>query len=79
MDVADAMIYDMQERMKDEFAQSLKYQGIELSQYLQICNVTEDALMERIKPDAERRIKSRLVLEAVAAAEDIQVSEEETD
>ena len=77
MDVADAQIMDMQERMKDEFAQSLQYQGINLEQYLQICNVTEEALLERIKPDAERRIKSRLVLEAVVAAENIEASDEE--
>ncbi len=77
MDVADAQVADMQERMKDEFAQSLQYQGINLEQYLQICNVTEEALLERIKPDAERRIKSRLVLEAVVAAENIEATDEE--
>ncbi len=77
MDVADAQVMDMQERMKDEFAQSLQYQGINLEQYLQICNVTEEALLERIKPDAERRIKSRLVLEAVVDAEKIEATDEE--
>jgi trigger factor len=77
MDVADAQVKDMQDRMKDEFAQSLQYQGINLEQYLQICNVTEESLLERIKPDAERRIKSRLVLEAVVAAENIEASDDE--
>ena len=56
MDVADAQVADVQERIKDEFAQNLQYQGINLEQYMQICNITEEALMERIKPDAEKRI-----------------------
>lgn len=79
MDVADAMIRETQERMKDDFAQSLQYQGIKFEQYLQICNVTEEALLERIKPDAEKRIKSRLVLEAIAEAEKIEATDEELD
>ena len=77
MDVADAQVADVQERIKDEFSQNLQYQGINLEQYMQICNITEEALMERIKPDAEKRIKSRLVLEAIAAAENIEVSDDE--
>ncbi len=79
MDVADAMVQDMQERMKDDFAQSMQRQGIHFDQYLQICNVTEEAFLERIKPDAEKRIKTRLVLEAVADAEKIEVSDEEVE
>lgn len=79
MDVADAMISDTQDRMKDEFAQSLQYQGINFEQYLQICNVTEEAFLERIKPDAEARIKSRLVLEAIVEAENIEATDEELD
>lgn len=77
MDIADAMVKDMQERMRDEFAQSLQYQGINLEQYMQICNVTEESLMERMKPDAEKRIKSRLVLEAIAEAENIEATDDE--
>lgn len=79
MDIADAMIRDTQDRIKDEFAQSLQYQGINYEQYLQICNVTEEAFMERIKPDAEKRIKSRLVLEAIVEAEKIEATDEELD
>lgn len=79
MDIADAMITDTQERMKDDFAMSLQRQGINFEQYLQICNVTEEAFLERIKPDAEKRIKSQLVLEAVADAEKIEASDEELD
>ena len=59
MDIADAQVEDMQKRMKDEFAQTLQYQGISLEQYMQIVNVTEESLMERIKPDALKRIRLR--------------------
>lgn len=79
MDVADAMIKDTQERIMEDFAQNIRRQGIQFEQYLQICNMTEDAFLERIKPDAEKRIKSRLVLEAIADAEKIEVTEEEVD
>ena len=52
-------------------------QGINLEQYFQITGSSYDTLVEQIKPQAEKRIKSRLVLEAVAAKEGIEVSEEE--
>ncbi len=79
MDIAEAMIKETQERMKEDFAQNLQYQGINFEQYLQICNVTEEAFMEKIKPDAEKRLQSRLVLEAVADAENIEATDEELD
>ena len=79
MDIADAQVEDMQKRMKDEFAQTLQYQGISLEQYMQIVNVTEESLMERIKPDALKRIQQRAVLEAVVKAENIEATDEEVD
>lgn len=79
MDIADAQVADMQQRMKDEFAQSLQYQGIKMEQYFQIVNVTEEDFLERIKPDALKRIQQRAVLEAVVKAENIEASDEEVD
>lgn len=79
MDIADAQVEDMQKRIKDEFAQSLQYQGINFEQYMQIVNVTEEAFMERVKPDALKRIQQRAVLEAIVKAENIEVSDEEVD
>ena len=79
MDIADAQVEDMQKRMRDEFAQSLQYQGINFEQYLQIVNVTEEAFLERVKPDALKRIQQRAVLEAVVKAENIEASDEEVD
>ena len=79
MDIADAQVEDMQKRMRDEFAQSLQYQGINFEQYLQIVNVTEEAFLERVKPDALKRIQQRAVLEAVVKAENIEATDEEVD
>ena len=79
MDIADAQVEDMQKRMRDEFAQSLQYQGINFEQYLQIVNVTEVAFLERVKPDALKRIQQRAVLEAVVKAENIEATDEEVD
>ena len=79
MDIADAQVEDMQKRMRDDFAQSLQYQGINFEQYLQIVNVTEEAFLERVKPDALKRIQQRAVLEAVVKAENIEATDEEVD
>lgn len=79
MDIADAQVADMQQRMRDEFAQSLQYQGINIEQYMQIVNVTEEDLLERIKPDALKRIQQRAVLEAVVKAENIEATDEDVD
>lgn len=79
MDIADAQVEDMQKRMRDEFAQSLQYQGINFEQYLQIVNVTEEAFLERVKPDALKRIQQRAVLEAVVKAENLEATDEEVD
>ena len=54
-------------------------QGLSIDQYFQFTGLTYDKMMEQMKPQAESRIKSRLVLEAVAAAENIVASEEEYD
>ena len=52
-------------------------QGISIDQYFQFTGLTREAFLEQMKPQAEQRIKSRLVLEAVAKAENVEVSEEE--
>lgn len=79
MDVPDAMIETTQRQMVDEFAQRIMSQGLQFEQYLQFTGMTEEKMLEQIKPQAEQRIKSRLVLEAVVAAENIEVSDEDFD
>ena len=61
--------------MLDEFAQRIQSQGISLDQYFQFTGLTEEKYMEEMKPRALQNIQSRLVLEAVAQAENL-VAEE---
>ena len=77
MEIPEPMITTMQEQMVDEFAQRLSYQGLQLEQYLQFTGMDLDSFKEQCKPEALKRIQSRLVLEAVADAEQIEVTEEE--
>lgn len=77
MDIPEAMIETQQRQMAEDFAQRIRMQGITIDQYFQFTGLTREALLEQMKPQAEQRIKSRLVLEAVAKAENMTASEEE--
>ncbi len=77
MDIPEAMVETTKEQMMNEFAQQISYQGLSIEQYFQFTGMTKEKFMETATPEAERRIKSRLVLEAIANAEDIQVSDDE--
>lgn len=77
MDIPEAMVETTKEQMMNEFAQQISYQGLSIEQYFQFTGMTKEKFMETATPEAERRIKSRLVLEAIANTEDIQVSDEE--
>lgn len=77
MDIPEAMIEEQTNQMAQEFAQNLSYQGLQLEQYLQFTGMTQEKFMEDLKPQAEKRIQSRLVLEAIVAAENIEASEED--
>lgn len=79
MEVPDAMVETQAERMVDEFAQRLQMQGLSMDQYLQFTGGNVQAMVEQSKPQALKRIQSRLVLEAVAAAENLTASDEELD
>ena len=77
MDIPEAMIATQQRQMVDEFAQRLAMQGLSMEQYAQFTGMTAAAMMEQVKPQAEKRIQSRLVLEAIVEAEKIEVSDAE--
>ncbi len=77
MDIPEAMIATQQRQMIQEFAQNIQMQGLSIDQYFQFTVLTAEKMMEQVKPQAEKRIKSRLVLEAVAKAENITVTEED--
>ena len=77
MDIPDAMLDTQQRQMVQDYAQRLQSQGISMEQYMQFTGTTAQMLLEQVKPQALKRIQSRLVLEAVAAAENLTASEEE--
>lgn len=77
MEIPDAMLETQQRQMVEEFAQRIQSQGISMEQYMQFTGMTAEALSEQVKPQALKRIQSRLVLEAVVAAEKMEASEEE--
>ena len=79
MDIPDPMLDTQTRQMAQEFAQRLQYQGLSIEQYFQFTGLDAAKMMEQMKPQALKRIQSRLVLEAVAKAENIEVSEEEID
>ena len=77
MEIPDAMVETEQRQIIDEFAQRLQMQGLSMEQYMQFTGMNAQSLMEQTKPQALKRIQSRLVLEAVAKAENLAASEEE--
>ena len=77
MDIPEAMVDTQVNRMVEDFAQRLQMQGLSIDQYFQFTGLTSEAFLEQMKPQAESRIKQRLVLEAVAEAEKMEATEEE--
>lgn len=77
MEIPEAMIATQQRQLVDDFAQRIQMQGLSMDQYFQFTGSNYEMLVEQVKPQAEKRIKSRLVLEAIVAKEKIEVSEEE--
>lgn len=79
IDVPQAMVDTELDRMLKEFEQRLQMQGMNLELYTQFSGQDEAALKEQMKEDAEKRVKSNLTLEAIAKAENLEVSDEEVD
>ena len=77
MEIPDAMLATEQRQMLDQFAQRITMQGMQMEQYMQMTGNTREMMLEQLKPQAERKIKSRLCMEAVAKAENITVPEED--
>ncbi len=77
MDIPEPMVLTQVRQMTDDFAQRLQMQGLTVEQYFQFTGLTPDRFLADMKPEAERRIKSRLALEAVVKAENIEVSDAE--
>ena len=79
MDIPDAMVDFQTEQLMEDFAQRMQMQGLSLDQYFQYTGMTEAQYREQMRPRALQNIQSRLVLEAVAAAENLEVTEEDVE
>ena len=79
MDIPDAYIQTVQRQMVDEFAQRIQMQGLSMEQYMQLTGTNPAMMEEQIKPQALKRIQSRLVLEAIVKKEKIEAAEEDFD
>lgn len=79
MEIPDKMIDAQAENMVQDMARRMQGQGLSLDMYLKYTGMTVEQMKEQARPDAEKRIRTRLVLEAVAQAENIQISDEKVD
>lgn len=79
MEIPEAMIQTQCENMVNEFAQRIAQSGLSMEQYMQFSGLTVDKLLEQVRPEAETRIKSSLVLEQIAKDENIEVSDADID
>ena len=76
MDIPEPMIDSQVNNMVNDYARRMQSQGLSLDQYMKFTGMTIDTLRDQMKPQALKRIQTRLVLEAVAKAENIVVSDE---
>lgn len=79
MDIPDLMVETQAENMLDDYAQRMQSQGISMEMYMQYTGMTQQVMLDQMKPQALSNIQSRLILEAIANAENIEVSDEDMD
>lgn len=79
MEIPEPMVEAQVRQMIEEFAGRIQQQGLSFEQYMQFTGLTPDKMIEQMRPNALRRIQSRLVLEAIVEAEKIEVSDEKAD
>ncbi len=79
MDIPEAMITTQANQMVQEFAQRMQQQGLSMEQYFEFTGMTADKMLEDVRPQAVKRIQTRLVLEAIAKAENIVITDEKFD
>lgn len=78
-EIPKAMIDTQVDQMAKDFAQRIQSQGLTLEQYFQFTGMTSEKMIEELRPQAIKRIETRLVLEAIAKAENIEISDEKLD
>ena len=77
MEIPDAMLNTQVRQMMNDFASRMQSQGLTMEQYFQFTVMTAEKMQEEMKPQALKRIQTRLVLEKIAETENIEVSEDE--
>lgn len=79
VEIPEPMIEEQTQQMIQEFAGRLSGQGLSFEQYMQMTGMTPDALMGQMKPEAEKRIRTRLALEAIVKEEKIKATAKDID
>lgn len=79
MEIPEAMIDTQVNQMAQDFAQRIQQQGLSMERYFQFTGMTAESMMEELRPQAVKRIETRLVLEAIAKAENIEITDERID
>ncbi len=79
MEIPDAMVETQVRQMADDFAQRIQSQGLTIEQYFQFTGMNSKQLLDQMRPQAVKRIQSRLVLEGIVKAENITVSDEDVE
>lgn len=79
IDIAEPIITEQCDQMIQDFARNLSYQGMDINQYMKMTNLTLDALRNDVRPQAEERLKENLTLEAIAKAENLDVTDADVD
>ena len=79
MEIPEAMIDTQVNQMAQDFAQRIQQQGLSMEQYFQFTGMTAEKMMEELRPQAVKRIETRLVLEAIVKAENIEITDEKLD
>lgn len=78
-EIPEAMVDTQVSQMMDEFSQRIRSQGLSMEQYFQFTGMTQEKMLEEMRPQAVKRIETRLVLEAIVKAENIEITDERLD
>ena len=77
IEIPEPMLKAQQEQIVDEFAQRLQSQGLNIDQYFSYIGGSREKMMEEVKDQADKRIRTRLVLEEIVKAENIVATDED--
>lgn len=79
MDMPEPMVIEQCDQMINNFAQTLRYQGMNMQKYMEMTGSTLESMRQSVRPEAERQLKESLVLDAIAKAENLEATQEDVD